>query len=132
MIQQSNNSSESPQTNFKKVSFLGLGVMGYPMAGHLSRAGFDVTVYNRTPSKSERWVQEFSGQSAPTPAEAAKDADAVLLCVGNDQDIREVLNGADGAFKDRKSTRLNSSHVATSNAVFCFKKRNVQPKYRCD
>ncbi|HLS17077.1 MAG TPA: NAD(P)-dependent oxidoreductase [Paenalcaligenes sp.] len=117
MIQQSNNSSESPQTNFKKVSFLGLGVMGYPMAGHLSRAGFDVTVYNRTPSKSERWVQEFSGQSAPTPAEAAKDADAVLLCVGNDQDIREVLNGADGAFNTLKAGSLVIDHTTASATV---------------
>src|SRR5690625_1830296 len=117
MIQQSNNSSESPQTNFKKVSGLGVVVMRYPMSGPFSRAAVDVTVYNRTTSKSERWVQELSGQSAPTPAEAVKDADAVLLCVGNDQDIREVLNGADGAFNTLKEGSLVIDHTTASATV---------------
>ncbi|MDO6565950.1 NAD(P)-dependent oxidoreductase [Alteromonas sp. 1_MG-2023] len=73
-----------------KVSFLGLGVMGYPMAGHLSKTGFNVTVYNRTKAKSEKWVKEYSGTLADTPAEAAKGADIVLMCVGNDNDVKDV------------------------------------------
>jgi len=117
MIQQFNNSSESAQTDFKKVSFLGLGVMGYPMAGHLARAGFNVTVYNRTATKSERWVQEYSGQRALTPAEAAQDADAVVLCVGNDDDIRQVLNGPDGAFSTLKAGCLVIDHTTASATV---------------
>ncbi|HLR82082.1 MAG TPA: NAD(P)-dependent oxidoreductase [Paenalcaligenes sp.] len=117
MIQQFNNSSESAQTDFKKVSFLGLGVMGYPMAGHLARAGFNVTVYNRTATKSERWVQEHSGQRALTPAEAAQDADAVVLCVGNDDDIRQVLNGPDGAFSTLKAGCLVIDHTTASATV---------------
>src|SRR5690625_2733989 len=116
MIQQFNNSSESAQTDFKKVSFLGLGVMGYPMAGHLARAGFNVTVYNRTATKSERWVQEYSGQRALTPAEAAQDADAVVLCVGNDDDIRQVLNGPDGALSTLKAGCLVIDHTTASRS----------------
>lgn len=117
MIQQFNNGSESTTTDFKKVSFLGLGVMGYPMAGHLARAGFNVTVYNRTSSKSERWVEEFGGQRADTPAQAAEGADAVLLCVGNDDDIRSVLNGPEGAFKTLKENSLVIDHTTASATV---------------
>lgn len=117
MIQQINKSSESAQAEFKKVSFLGLGVMGYPMAGHLAQAGFNVTVYNRTTAKSERWIQEHPGQHAGTPAEAAKDADAVILCVGNDEDIRQVLNGPDGAFSTLKAGSLVIDHTTASATV---------------
>ncbi len=81
-----------------KVAFLGLGVMGYPMAGHLARAGHKVTVYNRTSKKADRWVDEYGGESAPTPRQAAKDAQIVFACVGNDDDLRSVVLGADGAF----------------------------------
>ncbi len=81
-----------------KVAFLGLGVMGYPMAGHLARAGHKVTVYNRTSKKVDRWVDEYGGESAPTPRQAAKDAQIVFACVGNDDDLRSVVLGADGAF----------------------------------
>ena len=77
-----------------KLAFLGLGVMGYPMAGHLARAGHDVTVYNRTAAKAAKWVEQHGGRSAPSPADAARDADIVLMCVGNDHDVRAVGKAA--------------------------------------
>jgi 3-hydroxyisobutyrate dehydrogenase-like beta-hydroxyacid dehydrogenase len=76
--------------NGKKLAFLGLGVMGYPMAGHLAKAGHDVTVFNRTAAKAAKWVSQHGGQSASSPAEAARNADIVLMCVGNDDDVRSV------------------------------------------
>ena len=82
-----------------KVAFLGLGVMGYPMAGHIAKAGHDVTVYNRTAAKAEKWVGEYGGKSAPTPKEAAQDCDFVFACVGNDDDLRSVVTGEDGALQ---------------------------------
>ncbi|MEM7302219.1 MAG: NAD(P)-dependent oxidoreductase [Pseudomonadota bacterium] len=86
------------------VAFLGLGVMGYPMAGHLAqRGGHDVTVYNRTTSKAEKWVAEHGGKWASTPADAARDADFVFACVGNDDDLRSVTLGDDGAFSTMKA-----------------------------
>ena len=82
-----------------KVAFLGLGVMGYPMAGHLrTKGGHDVTVYNRTAAKAERWVAQHGGKSAPTPKQAAEGQDFVMSCVGNDHDLREVTLGPNGAF----------------------------------
>ena len=78
----------------KKLAFLGLGVMGYPMAGHLAKAGHDVTVFNRTAAKAAKWVAEHGGQAAPSPADAARNADVVLMCVGNDDDVRAVGNEA--------------------------------------
>lgn len=81
-----------------RVAFLGLGVMGYPMAGHLARAGHHVCVYNRTAGKADRWVEEFGGRSARTPREAAAGADIVFACVGNDDDLRGVVLGPDGAY----------------------------------
>ena len=81
-----------------KCAFIGLGVMGYPMAGHLKANGHEVTVYNRTASKAEEWVKEYGGSHAPTPAEAAKGAEFVFCCVGNDDDLRSVTTGEDGAF----------------------------------
>src|SRR6201999_4137449 len=82
-----------------KVAFLGLGVMGFPMAGHLvTKGGHDVTVYNRTAEKASRWVGQFGGRAAPTPAEAAKGQEFVFSCVGNDDDLRAVTSGKDGAF----------------------------------
>ncbi|MBP0481913.1 NAD(P)-dependent oxidoreductase [Sagittula salina] len=81
-----------------KVAFLGLGVMGYPMAGHLAKAGHEVTVYNRTTAKAEQWVAEFGGSLGKTPREAAQGAEYVLSCVGNDDDLRSVCLGEDGAF----------------------------------
>src|SRR5438876_10179429 len=81
----------------KKTAFIGLGVMGFPMAGHLARAGHGVTVYNRTPAKAALWTQKHGGKSAPTPAAAATGAECVMLCVGNDDDVRAVALGPDGA-----------------------------------
>ena len=82
-----------------KVAFLGLGVMGYPMAGHLKAGGYDVTVYNRTAAKADKWVAEYAGAKADTPADAAKGCDFVFACVGDDKDIASVTTGPDGAFK---------------------------------
>ncbi|MEC9368168.1 MAG: NAD(P)-dependent oxidoreductase [Pseudomonadota bacterium] len=82
-----------------KVAWIGLGVMGYPMAGHIrKKGGHDLTVYNRTAAKANKWAKEFGGKAAATPAEAAKDADFVFCCVGNDNDLRDVTTGTDGAF----------------------------------
>ena len=81
-----------------KVSFLGLGGMGYPMAGHLSQAGYNVTVYNRTESKSDRWLKEYKGSKAINPREAVKDSKIIFACVGNDKDIQEICIGNNGAF----------------------------------
>ena len=80
-----------------KCAFIGLGVMGYPMAGHLQKAGHDVTVFNRTAAKADKWADEYGGKSAPTPAEAAKGAEFVFICVGNDDDLRSVVLGDTGA-----------------------------------
>ena len=89
-----------------KVAFLGLGVMGYPMAGHLlKKGGHDVTVYNRTAAKAEKWASENGGVTAPTPRDAAKGQDIVFCCVGNDDDLRSVVLGDDGASSIRCATR---------------------------
>jgi len=86
-----------------KVAWIGLGVMGYPMAGHIrGKGGHDLVVYNRTSAKAEKWVDQFGGESAATPSEAARDADFVFICVGNDDDLRDVALGQDGAFTTLK------------------------------
>ncbi len=100
-----------------KLAFLGLGVMGYPMAGHLAAAGHDVTVYNRTTSKAEAWVAEHGGASGATPREAANGADMVMACVGNDDDLRSVCLGDDGAFAGMMSGSLFVDHTTVSAAV---------------
>ena len=100
-----------------RVAFIGLGVMGFPMAGHLARAGHEVTVYNRTPAKAEAWVAKHGGRSAPTPAAAADGADAVFTCVGNDDDLRQVTLGADGAFAAMKPGALFADHTTVSAAI---------------
>lgn len=115
--QHDSKSPTSSQAPIKKVSFLGLGVMGYPMAGHLVQKGFNVTVYNRSPEKSQNWVKEYSGNRVSTPVEAAKDADAIVLCVGNDDDIRAVLTGAQGAFENLKKGALVIDHTTASATV---------------
>ena len=104
-------------TPARKVAFLGLGVMGYPMAGHLARAGHQVTVYNRTPAKAQAWVQEFGGSAAPTPREAAAAADIVYACVGNDADLRSVVLGQDGAFVGMKAGTVFADHTTASAEV---------------
>jgi 3-hydroxyisobutyrate dehydrogenase/2-hydroxy-3-oxopropionate reductase len=97
-----------------KVAFLGLGVMGFPMAGHLKAKGFDVTVYNRSADKAKAWVDKHGGKSAPTPAAAAKDADFVLMCVGNDRDLLEVALGKDGALSGMKKGAVLVDHTTAS------------------
>ncbi len=99
------------------VAFLGLGVMGFPMAGHLAAKGHDVTVYNRTASKAESWVTEHGGKSAPTPAAAASGADFVFTCVGNDDDLRAVTLGPDGALAGMGEGALLVDHTTTSATV---------------
>lgn len=100
-----------------KVAFLGLGVMGYPMAGHLATAGHDVTVYNRTTTKAEKWVAQFGGHLAKTPAEAAVGQDVVLSCVGNDNDLREVAIGAQGAIAAMRKGSVYVDHTTASALV---------------
>jgi 3-hydroxyisobutyrate dehydrogenase len=101
-----------------KVAFLGLGVMGYPMAGHLkTKGGHDVTVYNRTAAKAEQWVQQYGGKSARTPREAAQGQDFVMACVGNDNDLREVMLGKDGAFHDMQKGAVLVDHTTASAEI---------------
>ena len=100
-----------------KVAFIGLGVMGYPMAGHLARAKHEVTVYNRTQAKAEKWVGEYGGSRAPTPREAAQGKDIVFSCVGNDNDLRAVTLGKDGAFAGMKKGAIYADHSTVSANV---------------
>jgi 3-hydroxyisobutyrate dehydrogenase len=100
-----------------KVAFLGLGVMGYPMAGHLAKAGHDVTVYNRTSTKADAWVAEHGGAAAATPAQAAKGAKFVVSCVGNDDDLRAVCVGEDGAFSTMSKGAVFVDHTTVSAKV---------------
>ena len=101
-----------------KVAFLGLGVMGYPMAGHLrTKDGHDVTVYNRTAAKAEKWVAQHGGRSAPTPKEAAAGQDFVMTCVGNDNDLREVTLGLNGAFAGVRKGAVFVDHTTASAEI---------------
>ncbi|MBO9437410.1 NAD(P)-dependent oxidoreductase [Sulfitobacter sp. KE29] len=100
-----------------KLAFLGLGVMGAPMAGHLQKAGHDVTVYNRTEAKADDWVKTYGGAMAKTPRAAAKDADFVIACVGNDDDLRSVCLGDDGAFGGMTAGAIFVDHTTVSAAV---------------
>ena len=110
------------------VAFIGLGVMGYPMAGYISKAGHNVTVFNRTKSKAEKWVGEYKGKMAETPAEAAKDAEYIFTCVGNDNDLREVTFGNDGVFKTIKKGSVyidNTTASATiAREIYEYAKKN--------
>jgi len=101
----------------KKVAFLGLGVMGFPMAGYLSKAGHDVTVYNRTAAKAEQWVTKYGGAAAPTPARAAAGCELVMACVGNDDDLRSVFYGDDGALSSMGSGSIFVDHTTASANV---------------
>ena len=107
----------APRENISKAAFIGLGVMGYPMAGHLVKHGFDVTVYNRTPKRAEQWVAEHGGKSAATPAQAAQGAQIVFSCVGNDDDVRAVTTGADGAFSAMGNGAIFVDHTTASAEV---------------
>lgn len=97
-----------------RIAFIGLGVMGYPMAGHLARDGHHVVVFNRTAERAERWLGEYGGRSAPTPAAAAEGAEFVLACVGRDADVREVTTGADGAFAAMQKNAVFVDHTTAS------------------
>jgi 3-hydroxyisobutyrate dehydrogenase-like beta-hydroxyacid dehydrogenase len=98
-----------------KIAFLGLGVMGYPMAGHLlKKGGHEVTVYNRSSAKAAQWVKEYGGKSAPTPREAAQGADFVMMCVGNDDDVRAVAFGDNGALAGLKKGAILIDHTTAS------------------
>ena len=100
-----------------KLAFLGLGVMGYPMAGHLAKAGHEVTVYNRTAAKAQKWATEHGGKAAITPREAAEGAEIVLACVGNDDDLRSVCLGDDGAFAGMGKGTIFADHTTVSARV---------------
>src|SRR5574339_406099 len=101
-----------------KVAFLGLGVMGYPMAGHLlKKGGHEVTVYNRTPAKAQQWVKEYGGKSAATPREAARDCDFVMMCVGNDDDVRSVVYGDNGVLAGIRKGAILVDHTTASATV---------------
>jgi len=101
-----------------KVAFLGLGVMGYPMAGHLlKKGGHDVTVYNRSSAKAQQWAKEYGGKSAPTPKEAAQGCDFVMMCVGNDNDVRSVVYGDTGALAGIKKGAILVDHTTASAIV---------------
>ena len=110
------------------VAFIGLGVMGYPMAGYISKGGHNVTVFNRTKSKAEKWIGEYKGKMAETPAEAAKDAEYIFTCVGNDNDLKEVTFGDSGAFKTIKKGAVyidNTTASATiAREIYDFAKKN--------
>ena len=101
-----------------KVAFVGLGVMGYPMAGHLkAKGGHEVTVYNRTAAKAEKWVSQYGGKSAPTPRQAAEGQDFVMACVGNDNDLREVMLGKDGVFAGVRKGAIVVDHTTASAEI---------------
>ncbi|HXZ14903.1 MAG TPA: NAD(P)-dependent oxidoreductase [Roseiarcus sp.] len=100
-----------------KVAFIGLGVMGFPMAGHLAKAGHDAVVYNRTTAVADKWVAEYGGRGAPTPREAAAGRDFVFACVGNDDDLRSISLGADGAFAGMRPEAVFVDHTTASATV---------------
>ena len=100
-----------------RVAFLGIGVMGYPMAGHLAASGHAVTVYNRTVSRAEQWISEHGGAMAPTPCAAAEGAEIVLACVGNDDDLRSICSGPDGAFSGMQAGSLFIDHTTVSAKI---------------
>ena len=99
------------------IAFIGLGVMGYPMAGYISKAGHNVTVYNRTKSKAEKWIGEYKGKIAETPAEAAKDSEYIFTCVGNDKDLSEVTFGENGIFKTIKKGSIYIDNTTASATI---------------
>ncbi len=99
------------------VAFIGLGVMGYPMAGYISKGGHNVTVYNRTGSKADKWLKDFKGKKADTPKDAAKDADYIFTCVGNDNDLREVTFGENGIFKSIKKGAVYIDNTTASATI---------------
>ena len=100
--------------NIKKITFIGLGVMGYPMAGHLKNKAYEVTVYNRTSAKSKKWVDEFKGLSADTPGKASNNSEAVFICVGRDNDLRDVMEGEKGILNNVEKNTVIVDHTTAS------------------
>ena len=117
-----------------KVSFIGLGVMGFPMAGYISKAGHDVTVYNRTKTKAEKWIKENKGKLADTPMDAAKDSDFIFTCVGNDNDLKEVTLGEKGLFKSAKkgSIYIDNTTASANIARELYKEAKAKEFYFLD
>jgi len=109
--------AQAGEYRMAKVAFIGLGVMGYPMAGHLKAKGYEVTVYNRNPTKAQAWVAQHAGISAPTPADAARGQEIVFACVGNDDDLRSVTLGEQGAFAGMAKGALFVDHTTASADV---------------
>ena len=103
--------------NKKNVSFIGLGVMGYPMAGHLKKNGYIVKVFNRTESKAHKWVKEYGGQLGKTPAEACIEADIIFMCVGRDEDVIEVMEGNNGILSSAKEGTIIVDHTTASAEI---------------
>ena len=103
--------------SIKNVSFVGLGVMGYPMAGHLQKNGYNVTVFNRTEAKSQKWVEEYGGQMGKTPAEACSKAEIVFMCVGRDEDIIEVMENENGILSSAKEGLIIVDHTTASAEI---------------
>lgn len=113
-VESARNRAESAGTRAPKAAFLGLGVMGGPMAGHLARHGYDVTVYNRTAAKALSWVADHGGLASPTPREAAEGAEFVMVCVGNDDDVRSVVLGENGALAGMRAGSILIDHTTAS------------------
>lgn len=119
----------------QRVAFIGLGVMGYPMAGYLSKAGYETKVYNRTKAKADKWAAEYNGIACETPREAAEGCDIVFTCVGNDNDVRSVVYGEEGLLVGLKAGAVLVDHTTTSAelavelADAC--KKSGQSLYRC-
>ncbi len=105
------------ETQSRKVAFIGLGVMGYPMAGHLAAAGHDVTVYNRNPARAKQWTEQHGGRAADTPRAASQDCEVVFSCVGADRDLREICLGENGAFAGMDQGTVFVDHTTTSAEV---------------
>ena len=103
--------------SIKNVSFIGLGVMGYPMAGHLKNYGYNVTVYNRTTAKAERWVEEYNGNMANTPGDASQSSEIIFMCVGRDEDIIEVMEGDNGILSSAKEGLIIVDHTTASAEI---------------
>jgi len=101
----------------RNVAFIGLGVMGYPMAGYISKAGHNVTVYNRTAAKADKWVAEYKGSKADTPAKAAEGADFIFTCVGNDNDLSDVTIGKDGIYNTIKKGAIHIDNTTASAEI---------------
>ncbi|NNF92211.1 MAG: NAD(P)-binding domain-containing protein, partial [Boseongicola sp.] len=116
-VGQGSTQAKGREDTMAKCAFLGLGVMGFPMAGHLKAAGHEVTVFNRTSAKAEDWADKHAGSAAKTPREAAKGADFVMACVGNDDDLRSICLGDDGAFAGMSSGSVFVDHTTVSAAV---------------